>query len=101
MTTAREHMAADMAWLYAREGEEVRDVVIDGVPTRAMVQELEVLPGPFEGSARRRLAISLQKGTVSPLPRPDFAMTIDGEVWTVESVNPLGLLDVLTMAQYS
>ncbi|HBI15022.1 MAG TPA: hypothetical protein DDY20_05840 [Desulfobulbaceae bacterium] len=101
MATAREHMQADMAFLFAQEGEEVRDVVIGTTVYRGMVHEMEIDPGPFEGSARRRIAVYLLKGTLSPLPRPDSALEVDGEQFIVDVANPTGLLDVITMGQYN
>lgn len=101
MTTAREHMQADMAYLFAQEGEEVRDVVIDATTYRGIVQDLEVMPGEFEGSARRRISIYLLKGAMSPLPHPGFAMDVDGEQFVVDSVDPTSLLDIIIMGQYN
>lgn len=101
MATAREHMQADMAFLFAQEGEEARDVVIAATVYRGMVQDLEVMPGDFEGSARRRIAIYLLKGAMSPLPRPGCAMDVDGEQFVVDSVDPTGLLDIIIMGQYN
>ena len=100
MPTAREHMAADMAWLYAQTGEEPVDVIIDGVSRRAIVQELDAVAGNFDGGVIRRRAIWLLKGTIT-LPRPGYVMTVDGDRWTVESLDPTGILDVITLAQVS
>lgn len=99
MTTAREHMAADMAWLFTQDGEEAVAVLIDGVSRRAIVQDLDVMPGAYEGAATRRQAVWLQKGIIT-LPRPGYNMTIDGAMWTVESIDPTGLVDIITLAQY-
>jgi len=99
MATAREHMAADMAWLFSQEGEEASAIVIDGTSRRAIVQELEVIPGGYEGAATRRQSLWLAKGTIT-LPRPGYVMTVAGQKWTVESIDPTGLCDMLTLAQY-
>lgn len=102
MTTAREHMQADMAWLFDQDGEEVRDVVIDGGdPVRAIVHEEDMIAGPEEGSTRRRISVHLLKDTISPLPRPGFQMDVDGGDWLVESVDPMGILDIIYFQQYS
>jgi len=59
MATAREHMATDMAWLYAQNGEGAVDIIIDGTPRRAIVQELDAVAGNFDGGVIRRRAIWL------------------------------------------
>ncbi len=93
-------MIADMAWLYAEAGEEVRDVVIDGAQYRAIVGELETMSGEFELSASRRQSVSLLHGDMDPLPRPGYVMSVDGTKWTVESAASSGLLCRIIMAQY-
>jgi len=94
-------MLADMDHLFAQEGEEVVDILIGLTVYRGLLQDLEVLPGGFEGSARRRISIYLLKGAMSPLPRPGFAMDVNGEQFIVDSVDPTGLLDIITMGQYN
>jgi len=101
MATAREHMQADMEWLFDQDGEEVRDVVIDGETVRAIVHEEEMIAGPEEGSTRRRISVHLLKSTISPLPRSGFKMEIDGGGWLVESADPMGVLDIIFFEQYS
>jgi hypothetical protein len=101
MTTSREHMLADMQWLFAQDGEEVRDVVIDGETVRAIVHEEEAIAGPVEGSTRRRISLHLLKETITQLPRSGFEMEIDGGKWLVESVDPMGILDIIILEQYS
>lgn len=101
MTTAREHMQADMEWLFEQDGEEVRDVVIDGEEVRAIVHEEQAIAGPVEGSTKRRISVHLLKETIAPLPRSGFEMEIDGEKWLVESVDPMGILDIIFLEQYS
>lgn len=99
MTTTRQHMLEDMDWLFTVDGEESVDVVIDGVTIRAMVHELDVGGGSYEGEAVRQCALRIRKGTM-PLPRPGYTMTMDGELWTVDSVDPSGIVDILIMSRY-
>ena len=100
MPTARDHMAADMAWLFAQDGEEARDVVIDGVTHRAIVHELDALAGPLDGSTARRLSVLLEHGAIATLPRPGYTMTVDGSQWQVEAVDPTGIVDVIIFTQF-
>lgn len=99
MATPREHMLADLAQAFAEDGGVATDVVLDGVSLRAIVEPLDILPGDFEGSARQLRAVSLQKGAIT-LPRPGYRLTMDGKEWTVQSVDPTGLMDVLYLASF-
>ena len=57
MTTAREHMAADMAWILNQDGEGAIDIVIDAVSYRSFPVDLGDESGSFDGELvfRRRL----------------------------------------------
>ena len=100
MTTPRDHMAADMAWLFAQDGEEARDVVIDGVTHRAIAHELDAMAGPLDGSTARRLSVMLEQRAIATLPRPGYTMTVDGSQWQVEAVDPTGIVDVIIFTQF-
>lgn len=97
MPTARQHMLADMTHLFAQDGEEVVDVVIDDASHRAIVQELDGIAGTLDGTVIRRRALWLEKGKII-LPKPGYDMLVDGELWNVESVDPTGILDVVTLS---
>lgn len=99
MTTSREHILADMAYIYAQDGAEVVEVLLDSQTYRVIVQELEILPGAFDGEAVRRQNLWFEKGAIT-LPRPGYIIDRAGEKWTVESVDPTGLVDIITMALY-
>lgn len=99
MATPREHMQADLAHLFAEEGGAADDVVIDGVPCRAIVEPLDVVPGDFDGSAKQLRALWLEKGAIT-LPRPGYRLTVDGKEWTVQSVDPTGLVDIIYLASF-
>lgn len=100
MATAREHMQADMAFLFAQEGEEVRDVVIDGSAYRAIVQELDVLPGEFNGSIVERRKLFLQADAFSAIVGQE--RQIDGLLWMVVSTSiPGELLTTIIVERYT
>jgi hypothetical protein len=100
MATPREHMLADLDWLFEQEGEAARDVVIDGATYRAIVEDLETMPADIEGAARRRQMLSLRLADMPMPPRAGYAMTVDGELWTVESASRSGILTRITLGQY-
>lgn len=101
MSTPSEHMADDMAWTFAQDGEEVRNIVVNGTTRRGMTQDLETFPGEFEGGLRRRLGLSVLPGVIAPLPRTGYTMTVDGEEYVVESISSSSVLDTIIMVQYA
>ena len=99
MATPRDYMLADIAHAFAEVGGVAGDTVIDGRPLRAIVEPLDIVPGEFEGAVKQLRAVWLEKGAM-PLPRPGYRLTMDGEEWTVQSVDPTGLVDILYLAKY-
>ena len=95
MATPREHMIANLAHAFSVAGGVAVDVVLDGVPLRAIVEPLDLVAGGFDGSAVRSQAVWLMKGALPVLPRPDYRLALDGQEWTVLRSDPTGLLDVI------
>jgi len=99
MATAREHIAADMAWLFAEPGGAAVDLVVDGVPLRAVPRPDECLAGEMEGQLLHRLRYLFLSGSIAA--RIGEEKEIDGRKWRVVSLaEPLGLLD-LTLERVS
>ena len=99
MTTAREHMANDMAWLFAREGEEVRNVVIDGVTVRAMVQDVDLEPGSFEGLAVQQKIVTVRPAALGWQPTVGSVMTVEGKEYLVAHVYLADFLLKMTLTR--
>lgn len=99
MATAQEHMLADMEKLFARDGEAVVDVDIDGKPYRAIVKDLETDPSKYMGVYTERVSLWFLPSTFSPFPHPGQELRYEGKRWTVEARNTKGLLKQLILGR--
>lgn len=68
MADERTHMAADLATALADPNGPAVDIVLDGVPLRAFVQDLAFQDCPYEGVVLERKGIVLLYGVI---PKPD------------------------------
>lgn len=96
MTTAREHMLADMQWLFAQEGEEARDVVIDGSPARVITGEIKT-EQVEDGSWFEIFELTALQSELSAVPRQ--VLDIDGVKYTVDAVRRDGVLLILGLVR--
>jgi len=84
MADERTHMAADLATALAEPNGPAVDIVLDGVPLRAFVQDIAFQDCPYEGVVLERKGITLQLGTIQA-PVPTQQMAMDSILYTVES----------------
>ena len=99
MATAHEHMLADMLYLFAQDGEEVVELVIDGETCRAIRNSLEEEEGEFDGQLiyrRRYLCLADELSAVLGQERE-----LDGKLWRVVSISRPGVLLDITFERYS
>ena len=99
MATAQEHMLADMQKLFAREGEAVVAINIDGKPYRALVKDLETDPSKYMGVYVARVSIWLLPNALEPFPHPGKAVRLDGKRYEVEARNTKGILRQLILGR--
>jgi hypothetical protein len=98
-------MESDMVWLFAQDGESVRDVTLTVAggtqqPLRASVRDLETDPSSYEGTAISRVELALVAGSVSGVS-PGRKVVFDGLSYEVESFVPGNLINYLTLARYA
>lgn len=93
MATPREHMLADLAYLFAEVGGPAVDVVIDGSTVRAIPHPEECVAGEFDGQLVYRRRYLFLETTIEA--RLGGERVIEGKKWRVVSIaTPLGLIDV-------
>lgn len=86
MATAREHIAADMAWLFAEDGEEVIDALINSLPVRAIVGDETT--GQYDDGSwfnSRDIVILADNAAVTEVV-PRQRLNLDGTDYLVDSV---------------
>ena len=84
MATPREHMQADMDWLFAEDGNDVQDIVIDAIPYRAIPHALENVDGQYDGQTINRLRYLFLSSDFSAIVNQE--REIDGKIWRVVAV---------------
>jgi hypothetical protein len=97
MATARDHMTADMAWLFAQDGEEVVDATINSTPRRAIIGD-ETTGQYDDGSwyASREIIVQVAALVVA-VPRQ--GINLDGVEYLIESVRTTADLLFLTLTR--
>lgn len=103
MTTAREHMQADMEWLFAQEGESVRDVDLtlpgrEKQTLRAAVRFVETDPSAYEGSAVIRVDVAVLATAIADVAI-GRRVVFDGSTYDVEAFYPGSIIKRMTLAR--
>lgn len=104
MTTAFEHMQADMDWVYAQDGESVVDITLTVAggaeqPLRSTVKYLETDPVQYEGASVERVELGLL-AVPTPEPIPGREVKFNGVDYECESWLKGRLVSKLTLMRY-
>lgn len=99
MPTAREHMQADIDYFFAQDGEEVIDVVIDGMPQRAMAGAKEVRRSELTEVVEERWTLTLPASS-GAARMVGQEVDVEGTAWSVGGLETAeGLLLVVHLTR--
>ena len=99
MTTAHEHILADMAYLFGDDGEEVVELDIDGETCRAIRNQAEEEEAEFDGQLLYRLRYVFMASSISAVIGQE--RELDGKLWRVVSISRPGSLIDIIFERYS
>lgn len=102
MATAREHMAVDIAYLLADDGEAGTTVTIDEVDVDVIRQPVgqEEYPPAEPGLLVIRDRFWVLASDLGYTPELGQQMDIDGDTWQVDDVGDWGVVLLLTLIRY-
>lgn len=102
MATALDHMADDMAFVLADTGEAGASVNIDGTPDINVIRQpvdMSQYP-PMPGILVERDQFWILQSDLGYVPEIGQRMTVDGQVWEVESVGKWPVVLLLLLSRH-
>lgn len=99
MATAKEHMAADLAYILADTGEGAETLNLDGQDMTGFIDVLELTPADFEGGITERLNVIVLSADYSQ-PVPDQEVKLKGKRYNCVSSEVIASAVDMVLVRY-